>query len=426
MPGAHWVTAPVGALEPELRPQTLEAKTMRIAYIAPYQGPTLVKRRPIVRNFSLGGRAKVQLIAELLQTSSHDVEVLSQGEVIEHQFKLYPAFCEPEPFHAKIPVYYSSCFPVQYLNGLWSGLSLLRIFKARHRISPYDVVLIYNLKPPQVICAKYASRRLGLPVIVEYEDDAFGDNARAYNLSRFTSRFFLSAGKKTLASVAGCVGVSPYLLSQTPSSIPKLLLRGVVGDEILQAKKQGNAARKDRVVFSGTHYRRQGLVQLIEAWRKAELAGWELHIAGHGEMTSALQELAANSPSIVFHGVLNREENARLLCTAKIGIVPREVDQTAGSVFAFKTIEYLAAGLHVITTPMGPVEKEIAAGITYVSDNTADTIAAGLKQVVRDRRYERKAERAAVQMYGSTAVSRSLNLLLEQVVRGRTAMTEPA
>ena len=35
---------------------------MRIAYVAPYQGPTLVNRRPIVRNRSMSNRVKIELI----------------------------------------------------------------------------------------------------------------------------------------------------------------------------------------------------------------------------------------------------------------------------------------------------------------------------------------------------------------------------
>jgi len=37
----------------------------------------------------------------------------------------------------------------------------------------FDLVIIFNLKEPQVACANYALRRLGVPVILEYEDDRF-------------------------------------------------------------------------------------------------------------------------------------------------------------------------------------------------------------------------------------------------------------
>jgi glycosyltransferase involved in cell wall biosynthesis len=388
---------------------------MRIAYIAPYQGLALVKRRPIVRNLSLAGRVKVERIAELLKRSSHDVEILSQGEVIEGRFKVYPWFADPEPFHKKIPVYYSSAFPVRLLNGLWSSLDTLRIFRARHRISPYDVVLVYNLKPPQVICAWYAIRRLHLPVILEYEDDGFLDRAGKRD-SGSTAGFYLSLAKRLLGSVSGCVAVSPHLLSQVPSSRPKLLLRGVVGDEIENATKQANGSRKNWIVFSGTLFRTKGLEQLIKAWDMVGPPDWELHIAGHGEMASALERMAQSNKSIVFHGLLNREQNARFLCSAKIGINPHDLSETPGNVFAFKIIEYLAAGAHVITTPMGTLEPEIESGITYLPDNKAETIAATLKEVIQCRSYERTAAHAALQTYGPEAVSRSLARLLSRVM----------
>src|SRR5262245_12914165 len=146
---------------------------MRIAYIAPYQGPGLLKSRPTLLNLGLAANVKMELVAELLQRSSQDIEILSQGEVVERQFRFYPAFHEPKPFDPTIPVFYASVLPVKLVNVLWSTFCTLRLFRRRHRLSPYDVVIIYNLKLPQVICGLYAMRRLGLPVVLEYEDDAF-------------------------------------------------------------------------------------------------------------------------------------------------------------------------------------------------------------------------------------------------------------
>ena len=389
---------------------------MRIAYIAPYQGPALIQRRPSVRNLSLGGRVKIGLVSELLQESSHDVEILSQGEVVELGLKFYPAFSDPTPFHANIPIYYSSAFPVRFLNGLWSSLGLLRIFKARHRVSPYDVVVIYNLKPPQVACANYAIRRLGLPVILEYEDDQFLEVAGSGG-SRFTSRFYLSAARRLLGSFSGSVSGSSLLLSQVAGDVPKLLLPGVVGEAILNATKQTNGARRNWVVFSGTHSWAQGLEHLIKAWGIAKLPDWELHIAGHGHMTAALHKLAENEKSITFHGLLNREENACLLSTGKIAVVPYDVSQSQG--FSFKTIECLGAGLHVITTPLKALkglDPEMEKGLTYINGNSPDTIAECIRKVIAERRYEQTAERATLRTYGPAAVSRSLDTFLKQVV----------
>lgn len=390
---------------------------MRIAYIPHYQGPVLLRSRPCLNNLSLGSRAKVELIAKLLRSSSHDIEIISHGEVDvmdpRARFRFYPALAETELFDAAIPVYYSSAWQVRYLTGLWSAHSTTQLFKKRHRESAFDLVVIQTLKPAQLACASYAMRRLGLPVILQYEDDTFvnvvGEEPRGLIAKYHRYRF-----RKALAELSGCMAVSPYLLSQVPPGVPKLLLPGVVNDHIVN---DGNTAkpRRNWVVFSGTHEGAQGLEQMVKAWQMLQLEGWELHIAGTGPLTPALQKLAASNRSIMFHGFLNSEANARLLCSAKIGMNPQDVTRTPGTSFAFKIIEYLAAGLHVITTPRGAVERDLEVGVSYIDDNTPEKIANCLAGTISERRYERTARRAALEAYSPAAVSKGLNHLIQQV-----------
>jgi glycosyltransferase involved in cell wall biosynthesis len=385
---------------------------MRIAYIAPYQGRELVKRRPIVHNLSLAGRVKMERIAELLRSRAHEIEVFSQGEVIEPSFKFYSG--GSEPFNSDIPIFYASAFPAKHLNALWSSVDLLRLFKKRHRLSPFDLVIIYNLKPPQVACANYAIKRLQLPVVLEYEDDAFVNRAGQSDTSA-SSQFYLTAARKLLKRVSGCVAVSPHLLAQAPADIPKLLLRGVVGEDVVRAGENANGSRGNKVVFSGTLGRTYGLEQLVTAWNELDLPGWELHITGDGEMMPILQDITRGNRTVFLRGLLNREKYARLLSSAKIGINPHDVSQTSGNIFAFKIIEYLAAGTHVITTPMGSLSDKLETSITYMIDNTPGTIAATLKRVITERHYERTAREATLDLYGPHAVSNSLERVVSDV-----------
>ena len=391
---------------------------MRIAYIAPYQGPGLIERRPVVRNLSLAGNVKIELVSELLHRGGHDVEVLSQGEVDDRRFRLYPGFYEPKQFHSEIPVFYASMLPIRFVTGIWSSWRIRRLFRGRHAVRPFDVVIIYNFKQPQVFIASHAMTHLGLPVVVEYEDDVFVDIGGKAELG-FRSKLYLKFTRDVLKGAAGGLGASPHLLSRMPPGIPRMLLRGVVDEDILKASERPLAARKNWVVYSGTHTRSKGLEPLITAWKTLNLQGWELHIAGHGELTSVLEQMAENHKSIVFHGLLNRRENAQLLGEAKIGINPHDVSQTPGNVFAFKIIEYIAAGAHCITTPMGELEPEIEGGVTYMPDNLPATIGTVLQQVIEENGYERVAAQAAQDAYGPDAVAKSLDRLLRQVMAAK-------
>jgi glycosyltransferase involved in cell wall biosynthesis len=399
---------------------------MRIAYIANYQGPSLADSRPVLHNFSLAARVKIQLIAELLRRSAHEVEVISQGSLepqvggSKTRSRFYPSFSESQRFHPDIPIHYVSALSVRFLIGIWESLAAQRLLATEHKRSPFDAVIIYNLQRAQRGCAGYATRRLGVPVILQYEDDSFVDIHGQPGTGLITA-YHHSTCRRVLQSVSAGIAVSPFLLSRFPTDIPKLLLRGVVSDEILRASRCGRTVKRNWVVFSGTHEGTQGLVQLIDAWRMLDLPEWELHIAGHGPLTPTLERTAAGNRSIVFHGLLNREENARMLCAAKIGMNPQDATKSPGNVFAFKIVEYLAAGTHVITTPRGTLEPELEAGVSYIPDNAPTTIASSLKQAITDRRFDCTAERAAVETYGPDAVSTSLNRLLERVIEERTS-----
>jgi glycosyltransferase involved in cell wall biosynthesis len=388
---------------------------MRIAYIAPYQGRALKERRPITLNRSLAGSAKMEVIARLLRESSHEVEIFSQGEVVELGLKFYPGFTEPVRFHPDIPVTYSSALPVRYINGFWQGFNLLKLFKARHRAAPFDLVLIYNLKVAQVECAEYAMKKLGLPVVLEYEDDHFLDIDGKPNVG-------LRPGperraREVMASVKAGLACSPHLLAQLPASAPQLMVRGVVAEEVVRASGKTEAEKKNWVLFSGTHYRTKGIAPLIRAWPQAELAGWELHITGEGEETATLKKLAEGRADIIFHGTVSTAELGELMSLAKICINPHDLSKQPGNVFAFKIVEYLAAGSHVISTPMGAVEKEMASGITFMPDNAPETIARTLRQVVQDGLWRQTAKEAVHKIYRPEALRVALDKLVREARR---------
>jgi len=173
-------------------------------------------------------------------------------------------------------------------------------------------------------------------------------------------------------------------------------------------------------LFSGTHYRTKGIAPLIKAWPLAQLAGWELHITGEGEETEALKKLAAGRPEIIFHGTVSTAELGQLMSLAKICINPHDLSRQPGNVFAFKIIEYLAAGAHVISTPMGQVEKEIAAGITFMPDNAPETIARTLQEVVRNNLWRQTSERAVHETYRPEVLRRELDKLMRQCAGPRS------
>ena len=376
--------------------------------------------RPIVRNRSMASTAKIELIASTLCANSHDVEILSQGEVIESRFVFYRSLSEQERFHQNIPVHYSSALPIRRVNGIWSNRATLQLFKARHFASPYDLVIIYNLKGPQLACAHHAIQNLGIPVILEYEDDRFVDVA-GKAIQGFAFQRDAQSARRVLDRVSACVAVTPHLLSQLPSATPRLLLRGVIGADIVAASKEWAGRKENIVLFSGTHIESNGVAQLIKGWSQLGRQDWELHITGYGQLTTALRQMAADVPGVVFHGLVPRPEFVRRMCTAKVCINPHQLSKVPGNVFAFKIIEYLGSGAHVITTPMGALENVVENGITYMRDNAPETIADTLQEVMNNRPWERAFNNRVSEVYGPAALARSLEILLSEALHSKAS-----
>jgi hypothetical protein len=118
-------------------------------------------------------------------------------------------------------------------------------------------------------------------------------------------------------------------------------------------------------------------------------------------------------------------EQPTLVGSASIAINPHDLSATPGNVFAFKIIEYLAAGAHCVTTPMGALEPDLESGITYMPDNLPKTIASTLERVINGRLYEQVATKAAENRYGPEAVSKALNALIEQVKKTPSKTPHP-
>jgi glycosyltransferase involved in cell wall biosynthesis len=384
--------------------------TMRIAYVANYQGPGLIAGRPIVRNLSMSNRVKMELVSMLLCQRNHEVVLVSPGEPGEARARIYPSFQELQRFHSSVSVDYASALPVRGITAAWSSASTVRLLQRRHRERPLDMVIIFNMKWPQLAAAFYAMRALRVPVVLEYEDDAF-TSVHDEQGSPLSPAHRASC-RKVLAVASGCIGVSPYLLSQIPEPTPRLLLRGVVGQDVIDAERGRGSVKLNRVVFAGTHIESNGVGPLIDAWKELNPPGWELHITGHGHLTDRLKAAAESAPSVVFHGLVERDQLVELLVSARVCINPHKVTEKGGVVFAFKIIEYLAAGAHVITTPMGALESSLECGITYMADNARSSIVSALRDVIVDKSYDRTAARAAQEIYGPTVVSEALDQLV--------------
>lgn len=185
------------------------------------------------------------------------------------------------------------------------------------------------------------------------------------------SQAVVSAGETNLArnadlAVASSVAVQAHL---DHTGFPRVLHWPNVADvsKITRGKDHYVGRIPGRAVFAGNFSDRKvdfGILgQLLDR-------GVELHLAGPiseggGNSADSVMELVRNGA--VYHGLLSLEELAKLYWTSSVGLVPYVINSYTMGVNPLKTFEYLAAGLHVVSTAVPAVEA-VPGHVSVASD----------------------------------------------------------
>src|SRR5206468_3725503 len=91
--------------------------------------------------------------------------------------------------------------------------------------------------------------------------------------------------------------------------------------------------------------------RLIQEGVEVKLAGPVAQ--GGGDAADALSELVALGAN--YHGMLDLPNLAKLMVSSTVGLIPYELNSYTRGVSPLKVYEYLAAGLHVVSTPIPSV-----------------------------------------------------------------------
>ena len=167
-------------------------------------------------------------------------------------------------------------------------------------------------------------------------------------------------------------------------------------------------------MYSGTLNESKGVIELVEAWERLILQ-LTLHITGIGPLEEFVKSKVKLMNNVVFHGFIDENELLDLLSSSYICINPHRTSVVPGNLFAFKIVEYIASGAHVITTPMGEVEKEIEENLTYIENFSVESIRKTIEYVIENKRYLKSDTKYVNSQYSLTAVSTRLNDLFEKI-----------
>lgn len=158
------------------------------------------------------------------------------------------------------------------------------------------------------------------------------------------------------------------------------------------AERLGIAPGDTVALFLGTTYAFSGLEPLINRLPSLveRCPKLRLLVLGAGEADDALRAAVARSPvgdRVHLAGMVSYENLRDYLSLGTVALNPFEINDITRDIVPIKLLQYLAAGLPVVSTPLPDVRRKFpdgSSGIRYARSDAPDDFAQALAQTLED------------------------------------------
>ena len=164
---------------------------------------------------------------------------------------------------------------------------------------------------------------------------------------------------------------------------PYVVLEGHA--DIRMAKHTPTLERKHspRVcLYAGSISKQNGLIELVEGFRKADVPNAQLHLYGSGDYVEELKQIAQEDPRVYFGGMLLSDEIIKKEMEATVLINPRPTyEEYVKYSFPSKNMEYMSTGTPVLTTVLPGMPEEYHPYVYFIHEETVDGVAEAIREV---------------------------------------------
>ncbi len=186
-----------------------------------------------------------------------------------------------------------------------------------------------------------------------------------------------------------------------PKKKPYYLMGGLVED----VEPMKGLLIQDYLFFGGALYERYGVKRLVDGFHRSS-SHYKLVIAGHGDLTHYIENMARKDNRILFIGQLPKREMYRLEQNAHFNINPRpysfKLDKES---VPSKLLEYFASGTPTITTLHTTLKFEFPEEAIWLNEDTEAGFEKAIDQLDRHdyqelKKYASTARLKVFELYG--------------------------
>ena len=282
---------------------------------------------------------------------------------------------------AEINLYRSFQFGVPGLDRLLATVTVLPVLRKLFKENNFDAVVLYAV-PTYVLQALWMARRFKLPVLLRALDAShkirsslFSPAIKWVEKRIYNKVDFLSANNPAMADYCVKLGsrTSPTKVHFPPLDLSHFRAQGK--DQALR-RSLGFKDEDQVLLYMGSFFYFSGLIDSLDELAEVSKSSPNLKflLIGGGEQDSELRQKVAAlglAEKVVFTGFIGYNELPRYLKIADIAVNTLEPTLVANVAFPNKVLQYMAAGLPVVSTRLDGLEQTFGerAGITWASDS---------------------------------------------------------
>jgi glycosyltransferase involved in cell wall biosynthesis len=253
---------------------------------------------------------------------------------------------------------------------------------ARHvakHTSTGDTLVIDNYELIYII-AVYYCRLLGRRnrILLEYEDGKHLIDKGIWKWMSSLAEFL------TKSLVEGSMLATPNLGKRLPTSIPKVVIPGILRDGIVP-NPPPMSGEPVGFLYSGSLDKERGIPLLLDYLEYGNFpVDTVFHITGQGHFVDRFEALQARHPGVIhFHGSVSQKELQRIRGLSHYGLNLQSSQNPISEVtYPSKTFDYLNAGIRVISTRAAGVEEVLGETAIYLQHETPSALAEAIQTAV--------------------------------------------
>ena len=251
-------------------------------------------------------------------------------------------------------------------------------------------------------------KKWNIPVLIDYRDmwpEVFLEIVPKFlkPIFRIPLMALFYRTKKLFGNASGLIGITEEFLklgldkikrkvNQYDAVFPLAYLQNQFSEsDLVEANTYWNTflprTNKLRIIFIGTlgyQFDLETIVKALEILNSKGINNFEVILCGSGDKERYLKDASLKFSNLYLPGYITAAKIKSLLLTADIGLCPYNVNQAFLSSIPGKAIEYMSAGLPILTTledgELGKISKNFNFGYFY-SERDGESLAKAIENL---------------------------------------------